>query len=659
VLEKISPIRDVIHDYIAPSIFESMIIDSPFFQRLHFVWQNSATYSVYPCNKNSRFVHSLGVSHICGRILVHSLRNSDEACLKTFLKNADTFIDKFVADLGLSNFDDNASEAYTTTWARDVGNLSRFRHNNLTTSQLNAFQAELGLKYSVEFIVNTLWISLRLVGLTHDIGHLPMSHEFEKVIGRLDLSALYFEEDPTNSLAEKLSKLKTKNPEDAFFRSSNNPNRPIESIGKLALLLGVPDSPLRALIISREIHELRSLRIVEELTWANHSADTDQVKYQKLLLRICFTVLLLCVEDKTLVAELPDNPVVNLFKTLKGVISGQLDADRLDYVLRDPAVSALETGKFDLNRIVRSFTLCKKANGELIIAPSTKALTAIEAFFHQRYLTYKTLIYHKSSLRTKAVLREALGLILAISVNDPSHEIGKICQRAGLILLVGQSVTLLPATPDYFAELDDARLRSVFFDVLRELKNPEKTLHPRLFIYDKIFPVLRTLLETFLFRKKNNVRTVEFDYLDFGGVAKESSSAKSELPPLQLEGITAFKDASSNFAKAMYHGDGVVGLFGERKPSVYNSRKDTLLISKNGDAIPAETLSPYLKMQVEMVASEPRFITFYCFDNIRSQSNPKAELIKSKAEKFWIEARSLVEAESKQIIATRAPSVSN
>jgi hypothetical protein len=425
------------------------------------------------------------------------------------------------------------------------------------------------------------------------------------------------------------------------------------SIEKLAKFLDINETQLKAVILSREIHELRSLRIVEELTWANNSTENNQTKYQKLLLRICFTVLLLCVEDRKLVANLPDNPVVNLFKTLKGIISGQLDADRLDYVLRDPIVSALETGKFDLNRIVRSFTLCRKQNGELIIAPSTKALTAIEAFFHQRYLTYKTLIYHKSSLRTKAVLREALGLILAISVNDPNHEIGKICQRAGLILSVDQRVSLLPATPDYFAELDDARLRSVFFDVLRELKNPEKTQHQKQPIYDKIFPVLKTLLETFLFRKKNNVRTVDFDYLDFGGVSKQSNSVKSNLPPLQLEGITAFKDASSKFSKTMYQDDGVIGLFGERKPSVYNSSKDTLFISKDGVAVTAEELSPYLKMQVEMVAFEPRFITFYCSEDIRSSSNLKASSIKSKAENFWIEARAKVETEAQQDIAAR------
>src|SRR5688572_24800435 len=89
----ITPIQDPIHGTLKFTIFEREIIDSPYFQRLHFVLQNSTTYTAYPSNKNTRFTHSLGVAHIAGRLLSQSLANSSFPDLSAFLTDVSQFIE--------------------------------------------------------------------------------------------------------------------------------------------------------------------------------------------------------------------------------------------------------------------------------------------------------------------------------------------------------------------------------------------------------------------------------------------------------------------------------------------------------------------------------------------------------------------------------------
>ncbi len=57
-------IRDPIHNFIRVSGNERKVMDSPPFQRLRSIHQNSMTYLVYPGASHRRFEHSLGVMHL-------------------------------------------------------------------------------------------------------------------------------------------------------------------------------------------------------------------------------------------------------------------------------------------------------------------------------------------------------------------------------------------------------------------------------------------------------------------------------------------------------------------------------------------------------------------------------------------------------------------
>ncbi len=563
-----------------------------------------------------------------------------------FLKTADQFIDQFIKNYGDATGNGAPEVVFKDAWKKYVGNECRFRHNTLTSEELRELKQEGGLKYDVEFLVNSLWISLRMAGLTHDIGHLPMSHEFEKVVKSFESLVHYFPQI-SKSLEQKLSVVERKSWTDAFYSSTREEKDLDRRLNTLSSLLNVPQEKLKALILDREIHELRSLRVVEEIRWTGLPADQNFAVYQRLLLEICFVVLLLCAEKKASLDSIPEGPIKSLFMTLKGIVSSQIDADRLDYVIRDPLASALETGRFDLNRIVRSFTLCRDETDQIVMAPSVKALTAIEAFCHQRYLTYKTLIYHKSSLRQKSVLRQALGLIIVVALNEPNGPIGEICKNYGIISETNGILRLLPCEPKNFREFDDTRLRSAFFDVLNALT---KNLGPYPEPYSRAYPLLKTLLETFLFRKKDNVRHVNFEYKTFSEVAL-TQGGLPEVKKLPLEDFDSFKQAKTNFSTEIFSKFSASGLLGDCVPAVHlPDGKKQMFIAENGKAIAAEKISPYLKMQRDMSAGEARFMAFFAGDALRSSRKADGDEIEKFALGFWSNAKKLVETSIKSHI---------
>lgn len=59
-------IKDAVHGYIKIFDHERVIIDSPIFQRLRRIKQNTGADYVYPCATHTRFSHCLGVMHISG-----------------------------------------------------------------------------------------------------------------------------------------------------------------------------------------------------------------------------------------------------------------------------------------------------------------------------------------------------------------------------------------------------------------------------------------------------------------------------------------------------------------------------------------------------------------------------------------------------------------
>jgi HD superfamily phosphohydrolase len=79
------------------------------------------------------------------------------------------------------------------------------------------------------------------------------------------------------------------------------------------------------------------------------------------------------------------------------MVSGQMDADRMDYLLRDACHTGVNYGRYDLDRIASTITLCEDPEGiEYIIGIDEDGVHAVEGLLIARYMMFTQLYYHKT-----------------------------------------------------------------------------------------------------------------------------------------------------------------------------------------------------------------------------------------------------------------------
>ena len=76
------------------------------------------------------------------------------------------------------------------------------------------------------------------------------------------------------------------------------------------------------------------------------------------------------------------------------IVSGQLDADRLDYAKRDPYFAGVSSGGIDLDWLIRNLKMGKKKNAKFLYVDS-KAYISLEQFTVTLFQLYPTLYLHK------------------------------------------------------------------------------------------------------------------------------------------------------------------------------------------------------------------------------------------------------------------------
>ncbi|QTU82878.1 HD domain-containing protein [Carnobacteriaceae bacterium zg-C25] len=145
------------------------------------------------------------------------------------------------------------------------------------------------------------------------------------------------------------------------------------------------------------------------------------------------------------------------------MISSQIDADRMDYLLRDAYFSAVSYGMFDLNRILRVIRphrdgICFDASG----------MHAVEDYIVSRYQMYMQVYFHSVSRSVEVLI-------------DNLFRRAKYCYEKGLMTQIETMPLLVPFfektwTLDDYLRLDDGVMTTYFTafmyqddDVLKDL----------------------------------------------------------------------------------------------------------------------------------------------------------------------------------------------
>lgn len=89
---------------------------------------------------------------------------------------------------------------------------------------------------------------------------------------------------------------------------------------------------------------------------------------------------------------------------LSDCLSSQLDADRLDYLLRDNLMTGSQYGNYDLRWLMQSMTVA--SNGRLAV--TWKGVSAVEAYLQARYHMYRNVYFHKVVRAGEGMVKLAL-----------------------------------------------------------------------------------------------------------------------------------------------------------------------------------------------------------------------------------------------------------
>jgi HD superfamily phosphohydrolase len=113
----------------------------------------------------------------------------------------------------------------------------------------------------------------------------------------------------------------------------------------------------------------------------------------------------------TLLCQVYDGVYKN--KIVNQLVSSQLDADRMDYLLRDAYFCGTPYGSFDIGRILRVMLV---NNGKIVFKES--GIPAIEDYLVGRYHMYKQVYLHPRSLSFELILVSMIKRFIDLSKNN-------------------------------------------------------------------------------------------------------------------------------------------------------------------------------------------------------------------------------------------------
>jgi len=388
-------IKDQVHDNIVCSRIEFKLFSYHLFNRLHYIIQNSMAYFVYPSNKTSRFIHSLGVCNVSSLIYKNALNNTNKEVVEKFLKEKKTFIEsKDVKE----KIDKLIKSRYGTNYLRilkKVYDKDEYLNFELLYDVVEDLVGKDFIKYfclnsfndkSLNFVNIILFQCLRFFALLHDYGHLPFSHLFEYAI---------------DEVFEEISEIKQLK-ESKFYK-------------ELEKLLEEDD----------HIHEIigkkLSILTLREFQTNSKCEDIEKDAIIKIIYEIMIHILNELYKNKE-----------SFFYSLYEIVSGKLDADRMDYTIRDLHASGLNH-QYDLDRIVKLYCLVEKNDDKLDdkfrFIPSIQSLYDIESLYIDRNNLYKMVINHHKVKKYDYFLQKAIKIILLEEINNHQKTIDNMCNN--------------------------------------------------------------------------------------------------------------------------------------------------------------------------------------------------------------------------------------
>ncbi len=147
-------------------------------------------------------------------------------------------------------------------------------------------------------------------------------------------------------------------------------------------------------------------------------------------------------------------------RALHGLVSGEIDVDRMDYLVRDATKAGTEFGHIDVERLLRTLEIWRNDTGGFQTVIGSRGRSAAETLLLQRTQAYRWIFFHPHVVGTNLALLRACETVSELGVSQspitalrlPPRRVGEVFSKAAPRL-------------DYVSEAAPLALEDVFPDL--------------------------------------------------------------------------------------------------------------------------------------------------------------------------------------------------
>lgn len=408
-------------------------------------------------------------------------------------------------------------------------------------------------------------IKMRVAALLHDIGHYPLSHYGENVYGYC---------------------------EDKIHKEENNTS-------VTGHVVGLPDE---------KKHQLYHLASAHSSSAHHEFLGKYLVMHHNDILAVLHKYGL----DPQEIGEIFTGEIGLKNMVYNQLLHSSLDADRLDYLLRDSFQTGVTYGKVDLQYLVRLLMIVKDGSAGNVLVCKKKGQHVVEHYLMARYFHYAQVVFHKTNGAFEG-LTKILYLKLVMAKRFMYHSLDDIHQNIN---------------EESFLHFTDAQLEAAWKNYYDDPNNTDeefKTLY-RMYINRKRPKMILELKDLYEGKEgreefKNLVKILEDDPEQITKILGSDVKWFYQMPQLRIEKIDHFDPNGNLSKKEMDAVREAVKLYDEKEKKLSYLGADKLSV--------AGLLSGYTC----------KFIRIYVFD--------EEDKLRSKYEQYAEDIRKLIKPATK------------